>query len=295
MTALVQRVLIFTMVLACATETFGSPPPITLQHLFDGESIALGNARFSNWELVSATATDETLPDFSQIEVLPNIDLVATRLDFFAHNQLSIAGANSLDLTFKFDVESLDPARPFSSHILEFTSLTQSADNSLVFISDELSAPPATDVATTLVISDETSSFVHEFDFANFAPRRAITMVTNIFASGLTDDDLVQLHSFGQSYFQSGPDLLAGDFNNDGEVDAADYTVWRDNLGAPAGTLFNDVDGVVVGLEQFATWKANFGRAGGGAVVAAPLPEPATAFLALLASLACGARVRFTS
>ena len=24
----------------------------------------------------------------------------------------------------------------------------------------------------------------------------------------------------------------AGDFNNDGKVDAADYTVWRDNLGS---------------------------------------------------------------
>ncbi|MEN1678786.1 MAG: cyanophycinase [Planctomycetota bacterium] len=37
---------------------------------------------------------------------------------------------------------------------------------------------------------------------------------------------------------------LAGDYNNnDGLVDAADYTVWRDSLNAPARTLPNDVFG----------------------------------------------------
>jgi len=281
------------MVFATAAEGLGAESSITLQRLFDGESIAIGNARFSDWELISLSPANNPLPDLSQIVVTPSVDDIAANLDFAGNSQLAVSGASSLDLTFSYQVHSLDPARPFSSHNLEFTSLTQSEDNSLVFISDELTAPPATDVGATLVIADEVSGFVHEFDFANFAPQRAATVVTNIFASGLTDDDLVQLHSFTQSYLQSGPELLAGDFNNDGAVDAADYTVWRDNLGAPAGTLFNDVDGGVVDLDQFATWKANFGRAGGGAVVAVPLPEPATALLPLLASLAFGARARF--
>ena len=32
---------------------------------------------------------------------------------------------------------------------------------------------------------------------------------------------------------------LIGDYNNNGFVDAADYTVWRDKLGSPAGSLVN--------------------------------------------------------
>lgn len=61
------------------------------------------------------------------------------------------------------------------------------------------------------------------------------------------------------------PDL-PGDYNNDGVVDAADYTQWRNNLGAPEGTMPNDIDGGVIGAAQYATWKANFGDA---------LPNPA--------------------
>ena len=53
--------------------------------------------------------------------------------------------------------------------------------------------------------------------------------------------------------------VLAGDFNANNVVDAADYTVWRDRVGAPAGTLPNDVDGGVIGTAQYARWKANFG------------------------------------
>jgi hypothetical protein len=39
------------------------------------------------------------------------------------------------------------------------------------------------------------------------------------------------------------PPDLPGDYNDDGTVDAADYVAWRKNVGAPAGTLPNDIDG----------------------------------------------------
>ncbi|TWT85963.1 Glycosyl hydrolase family 76 [Posidoniimonas polymericola] len=50
-----------------------------------------------------------------------------------------------------------------------------------------------------------------------------------------------------------------GDYNDDGVVDAADYTVWRASVGSPAGTLPNDADGGVIGSAQYQTWRANFG------------------------------------
>ncbi len=60
------------------------------------------------------------------------------------------------------------------------------------------------------------------------------------------------------SSFVSGP-VLSGDYNNDGIVDTADYTVWRDNLGAAPGTLPNDPDGGVIGAAQYNTWRDRFG------------------------------------
>ncbi|QDU88845.1 hypothetical protein Pla175_22290 [Pirellulimonas nuda] len=80
-------------------------------------------------------------------------------------------------------------------------------------------------------------------------------------------------------------DGLDGDFNEDGVVDAADYTVWRDNLGAAAGTLPNDPNAGVIGAEQYTTWKNNFGASAaiGGALAGSAVPEPSA-----LASLAAG-------
>jgi hypothetical protein len=81
---------------------------------------------------------------------------------------------------------------------------------------------------------------------------------------------------------------LPGDYNQDGTVNAADYTVWRNNLGAPAGTLPNDVDGGAIGTAQYATWKANYGltpSSGAGAAMHAAVPEPATVLLMMLAGI----------
>jgi hypothetical protein len=77
-------------------------------------------------------------------------------------------------------------------------------------------------------------------------------------------------------YESAAPVGLAGDYNNNGVVDAADYVAWRDNPGAFGGTPAG-----------YDTWRANFGRtAGNGAgalVAAASVPEPAVGTLVLAA------------
>lgn len=50
-----------------------------------------------------------------------------------------------------------------------------------------------------------------------------------------------------------------GDFNKNGIVDAADYTVWRDNLGSNT-PLDNDPNGAPVGPASYETWKAHYGQ-----------------------------------
>jgi hypothetical protein len=74
---------------------------------------------------------------------------------------------------------------------------------------------------------------------------------------------------------------LAGDYNDDGTVDAADYTVWRDSLGqsgaglAADGNTNNQID-----TGDYTVWKSNFGQSatGGGSIAGlnAAVPEPAT-------------------
>ena len=60
---------------------------------------------------------------------------------------------------------------------------------------------------------------------------------------------------------QAPPTAAPGDYNRDGTVDAADYTVWRDNLGASVAPLTGaDGDGNgVVDATDYAVWKSQFG------------------------------------
>ena len=64
--------------------------------------------------------------------------------------------------------------------------------------------------------------------------------------------------------------VLAGDYNNNGKVDAADYVLWRS--GRP---LANETatPGVVT-PEDYAVWRSNFGNSASGFGSSTPVPEP---------------------
>ncbi|MEN1680498.1 MAG: hypothetical protein AAGJ46_12970 [Planctomycetota bacterium] len=78
-------------------------------------------------------------------------------------------------------------------------------------------------------------------------------------------------------------DGLRGDYNDDGQVDAADYTVWRDELGQVGFGLAADGDASgTVGPEDYQVWLRDFGRSNALAAAAA-VPEPAAVIVALMA------------
>jgi pectate lyase len=79
---------------------------------------------------------------------------------------------------------------------------------------------------------------------------------------------------------------LAGDYNDDGMVDAADYTVWRDAL-ATGGSLLNETESLgTVDAADYQAWRTNFGAVReSGAASLASVPEPASAVLVSLAAI----------
>ncbi len=92
-------------------------------------------------------------------------------------------------------------------------------------------------------------------------------------------------------------DPIPGDFNLDNVVDAADYTVWRDNLGGSAAALngngTGDASGLVVAAD-YTLWRSSFGNGLSGSVILSAgagtsVPEPAS--LVGLAVLACSALI----
>ena len=81
---------------------------------------------------------------------------------------------------------------------------------------------------------------------------------------------------------------LAGDYNEDGIVDAADYSVWRDHLGTSYALPNRDPgNSGIVNEADYTYWKANFGSgSGSGSGSLANVPEPGTAAMSALALLA---------
>ncbi len=79
------------------------------------------------------------------------------------------------------------------------------------------------------------------------------------------------------------PAELAGDFNENGVVDAADYTVWRDSLGRMGDALAADANhDQIVDQDDYAIWKTNFGQtqessSGSGVGGVGQVPEPSMA------------------
>lgn len=82
------------------------------------------------------------------------------------------------------------------------------------------------------------------------------------------------------------PDPVVGDYNGNGVVDAADYTIWRDSLGSTGPGLPADGDGNnIVDASDYNIWVANFGNSSSASLAtsASSVPEASSGVIAMLA------------
>ncbi|WP_146402016.1 hypothetical protein [Pseudobythopirellula maris] len=89
--------------------------------------------------------------------------------------------------------------------------------------------------------------------------------------------------------------VLAGDYNNNGTVDAADFTVWRDNLDTAFALPNETVTLGSVTIEDYNEWVSHFGDTSPGLASASGVPEPTAAVLALVGLLAFAGSCRRAS
>jgi hypothetical protein len=96
-----------------------------------------------------------------------------------------------------------------------------------------------------------------------------------------TDQGLTDVTDVITYTLASPPAGTPGDFNNDGDVDAADFVVWRKTNGTAA---------------KYDEWRANFGKTTGGGSSgrqpAGSVPEPATTCLLIATALVVNTRWR---
>lgn len=114
---------------------------------------------------------------------------------------------------------------------------------------------------------------------ATAAGRRVFFFMSDFGASDMTADGFALWDAAITWAATDPPAGVPGDYNGDGTVNAADYTLWRDG-----GTLLNEVATLgTVTPEDYTEWKARFGNSGAGSGSA--VPEPAGCSLAVIALL----------
>ena len=81
---------------------------------------------------------------------------------------------------------------------------------------------------------------------------------------------------------------LAGDYNGNGVVDAADYVLWRDTLGSATNLSADGNGNGMIDSGDYDIWREHFGQTAGistGVGASAAVPEPATVLMLLAGML----------
>jgi serralysin len=127
--------------------------------------------------------------------------------------------------------------------------------------------------------------------FANKTPAGGVESLTGIrlpaagtyYARVIGSSTIVQMYQLDLTAVAPAA-LLPGDFNHNGEVDAADFAVWRNSVDETGPGLPADANNdSVVDAADHDIWRANFGATAASttAVYTSAVPEPATQLLAL--------------
>jgi hypothetical protein len=112
----------------------------------------------------------------------------------------------------------------------------------------------------------------------------SVAQLTAILQQFLNHEDVITLSELPILPWNNLAPELPGDYNLDGTVDAADYTVWRDSIGQTGSGLAADGDGNgTIGDGDYAVWRLFFGETtdglGATGSASASVPEPACGWL----------------
>jgi hypothetical protein len=105
-----------------------------------------------------------------------------------------------------------------------------------------------------------------------------------IYARALSTAETNQVYNYLTSKYFAAPPFLAGDYNSDGLVDAADYVVWRDNLGQFYALNNENPTAATEGFvdeEDYNYWVANYGHTASAIASSTVVPETSSASLSL--------------
>jgi hypothetical protein len=184
----------------------------------------------------------------------------------------------------RFEIQQLDPTKRYDLTFFGSHKYTTDATTVYSVYSDNTYTTLVGSVS--LDVRDQTDASLHNRDtvalLSGLAPQVSDILYVEFVGSNGGDGYLNAL----QLVATDAP-VTVGDFNGNGLVDAADYTVWRDNLNGDESVLGGAGDGSgIVDAGDYTLWKGNYG--GAGASSATAIPEPVSTLMLIVALGGCG-------
>ena len=212
---------------------------------------------------VSLTVLDHATPSFAPASTLTSL----------AHDFGNLAiGASSP--SFNFDVYNLLATAGFTAN-MDFDSVTPSG-NSAAFTTNLAAS------AGSLVLAGGAGH-----TFTSSLTAMTVGTFSASYVLNFSDENITGAWNNSITLMLTGKTRLAGDYNGDFVVDAADYAVWRSTKDQSV-TAYSGADGDgngIVNTADYEVWRGNYGQtaAGSGAAIGtAGVPEPASVALAVL-------------
>ncbi|HVT26679.1 MAG TPA: endonuclease [Lacipirellulaceae bacterium] len=231
---------------------------------------------------ISLTVLDHSTPSFSPASASVSL----------AHDFGNIAVGDTAP-TFDFDVFDLFGSSSYTAN-MDFDSVTLSGDSSAF----------NTDLGTFAGSLQIGAGSSHTF--ASSLNVTSVGTFSATYTLMFSDEDLPGAQNKSLSLTLTGTVRLAGDYNDDGTVDAGDYLIWRRMFGQNGVAAYSGADGdgnTTVNQADYDVWRAHFGdtasSSGAGTKIAgsAVVPEPAGVWLmaAVLLLTGINRRRRVTS
>jgi hypothetical protein len=171
--------------------------------------------------------------------------------------------------SFAFDVFNFGITPAYTAN-MDFDSVLSSGDTSLL-------ATDAGAYAGTLVLAGGAGQTLNATLNSSFAGSFAASYTLNF-----SDENIPGAqNNLDLTLSLTGSVVLAGDFNRDGVVDAADHLVWRKTNGLNTAAFSGaDADGSgFVDAADLSWWERNFGQVAATSGGSQQVPEPASALI----------------
>ncbi|WP_172992032.1 autotransporter-associated beta strand repeat-containing protein [Lacipirellula parvula] len=241
----------------------------TLGSVGDASNVTLVGGTLAPGDLASTLGANLPTPQ------LPNLYTSAGRLTILGDLAFDAASTMQVDLTGAVAATGYDQV--VSSGAISLSGATLN-------LSLGAYVPAGTE---TFTLINNTGNGAISGAFGNYAQGAAVDLAGKTFYinyMGGTGNDVV--------LSATQPGTEDADFDNDGDVDGADFLTWQRNFGTAGDNAHGNAngDGTVDGLD-LAVWRNQFGAGSPANVAASAIPEPASAALLLLAAGAlAGAR-----